>query len=242
MHVAWEEQADTYHEVIGGIEPARLVAIDRPLLRIARGDVLELGCGDGRLLSKIARQPVCSVTGIDISSRMLRPAADKGFMVAIASAEQLPFPANSFDTVVSGYYSLRFSDLDRALGEIARVLRPGGWFAFTLLSGCTVGIASRIAGARSIVDGGDWALGLRIVLGKVNGAKLDADPSSADHIRARIHRAGLSVREILGTPFLPVGRQALLRLTGGNLPYLRGNAAIRCGFDVIVVGMNPHTR
>ncbi|HEY3066117.1 MAG TPA: methyltransferase domain-containing protein, partial [Methylomirabilota bacterium] len=47
-----------------------------------------------------------------------------------AHAESLPFPARSFDTAVSTFVLCTVADADAAIGELARVLRPGGRLLF----------------------------------------------------------------------------------------------------------------
>lgn len=102
---------------------ARLIA-----LAALRADdrVLDLACGTGDLLFAAAARARRAV-GLDITFRMLqlarakRPAAlVQGDMLA------LPFPTASFTVVTTGYGLRNVPDLDRVIGEIRRVLAPGG--------------------------------------------------------------------------------------------------------------------
>jgi demethylmenaquinone methyltransferase/2-methoxy-6-polyprenyl-1,4-benzoquinol methylase len=88
--------------------------------------VLDLACGTGDLLFAAAARARRAV-GLDVTFRMLqlarakRPAAlVQGDMLA------LPFPHASFTVVTTGYGLRNVPDLDRAIGEIRRVLAPGG--------------------------------------------------------------------------------------------------------------------
>lgn len=93
--------------------------------------VLEIGCGQGADLSRFARAGA-QAYGCDLTARHC--AISRAFVqrlgltaqVAQASALSLPYPAASFDLVYSFGVLLLVDDLARALGEIKRILRPGG--------------------------------------------------------------------------------------------------------------------
>ena len=88
-------------------------------------DVLELGCGTGLILKEIAPK-ARSAKGIDISPGMLEQAKGRGLDVQVASATQLPFEDESFDAVYSFKVLAHVEDIEKAMSEVARVLRPGG--------------------------------------------------------------------------------------------------------------------
>ncbi|MGH3147568.1 MAG: class I SAM-dependent methyltransferase [Rubrobacter sp.] len=95
--------------------------------------VLGLGCGPGYLWAEnLDRIPEgWTITLTDASPGMLREAEDglgpEGrFEFRIADARGLPFPMGSFDAVVANHMLYHVPDLEMALSEIARVLRPGG--------------------------------------------------------------------------------------------------------------------
>lgn len=97
--------------------------------------VLDLGCGTGTLaiLAKEA-VPAADVAGLDGDPRILEQARAKAEAAALAVrfdhgfSTELPYAAGSFDRVLSTlfFHHLTSDDKRRTLGEIARVLRPGG--------------------------------------------------------------------------------------------------------------------
>ena len=92
------------------------------------GEVVDAGMGAGRLLSELARRG-WTVSGVDASAAMVAVARQRlpGRAAAIvhAKVEELPFPSSSFDAgVATGV--LEYADVDAALRELHRVLRPGG--------------------------------------------------------------------------------------------------------------------
>jgi len=98
-------------------------------------DVLELGCGAARWAMALA-QGGARVTGLDFSPRQFFHARslmeDVGvtFPLIQASAESIPLADSSFDIVFCDWGAMTFADPDRTVPEVARVLRPGGLFAF----------------------------------------------------------------------------------------------------------------
>lgn len=94
------------------------------------GDVLDAGSGDGAAASSLA--PYCrSLTCIDTNPRMIeaarkRLARHSHVRTQVADLHQLPFEDASFDAVLM-FHTLTYAERPaRALGECARVLRPGG--------------------------------------------------------------------------------------------------------------------
>jgi ubiquinone/menaquinone biosynthesis C-methylase UbiE len=102
---------------------------------LAGRDVLEVGCGRGGGSSFIARhRKPRTMTGVDFAPRAVtfcrrRHQADN-LKFLEGNAEDLPFPAASFDAVVNVESSHCYPSFDRFLQEVSRVLRPGGAFLF----------------------------------------------------------------------------------------------------------------
>jgi SAM-dependent methyltransferase len=95
---------------------------------------LELGCGTGLFLDQVAASGA-SITGIDLTPELLARAGERlasrgNVSLCCGDAEALPFHDHAFD-VVYGSSILHHLDLDRALAEVHRVLKPGGRIAFT---------------------------------------------------------------------------------------------------------------
>lgn len=98
--------------------------------------ILELGCGDASLWSKnFDNIPNgWNITLTDFSLGMLKDAKKnlddkaKRFNFKIVDAHSIPFEAESFDVVIANHMLYHLSDIDTALSEIYRVLKPGGYF------------------------------------------------------------------------------------------------------------------
>jgi len=132
-------QVEWYLERIGTLE-ARLQG-EQVLVSVlppSPGTVLDLGCGDGRLLAlaKAARPSVRAALGVDCSQPMLdaaraRFADDASIRVREWDLRDPIDPLGRFDLVVSGFAIHHLEhDRKRALfAEIARQLNPGGMFA-----------------------------------------------------------------------------------------------------------------
>ena len=90
--------------------------------------VLELGAGTGKLTRAISALGV-RVVAVEPDDRMRAVLESRGLDGVPGSAEDIPAGNGEADVVVAGS-ALHWFDLDRALPEIHRVLRPGGRFAF----------------------------------------------------------------------------------------------------------------
>lgn len=91
--------------------------------------LLDVGCGSGALLAALAaRYPPLGLAGVDLSPVMLAVAKRRlpEARLVHADAGRLPFATDAFDTVVSASSLHYWPEPERALAEIARVLRPNG--------------------------------------------------------------------------------------------------------------------
>ncbi|MFJ9555379.1 class I SAM-dependent methyltransferase [Nocardiopsis sp. NPDC101807] len=147
----WDGAADAYQAEHGGFlgdadfvwcpeglteERAGLLG-DPAELRGAR--VLEVGCGAGQCGRWLRARGVREVVAFDLSFRQLQHSrridAETGHSLATvqADAQRLPFADASFDAVFSSFGAFPFvPSADDALGEAARVLRPGGRLVFSV--------------------------------------------------------------------------------------------------------------
>ena len=92
----------------------------------ATGEVLEVAVGTGLNLPRYPED--VTLTGIDWSEQMLALARERGRAATLrqADAHALPFAEATFDTVVCTFGLCAIPDPDKAVAEMARVLRPGG--------------------------------------------------------------------------------------------------------------------
>ena len=88
--------------------------------------VLEVGCGTGALASRMARDIGCAVVAVDSSSAMVDAARSAGVDARIGTVEQLPYANGAFDAAVAAWMLYHVDDLERGLGELVRVVAPGG--------------------------------------------------------------------------------------------------------------------
>ena len=168
----------------------------------ATGKTLEIGIGSGLNLPFYDPAAVVGVWGLDPSEEMLEMArdAEAGSSLAIellaAGAEDLPFEADCFDTVVLTYTLCSIDDADTALREMKRVLKPGGTLLF-----CEHGAAPD----RTVRRWQDWITPLWRRVG--GGCRLNRD------IPALIDSAGLEVVE-LEQMYIPGWRPASFNYWG----------------------------
>ena len=146
---SWNREADGYQREHAG----QLNRFDRPgwgvwqvpdatlevLVDVRGKDVLEYGCGGGQWSIALARRGARPV-GLDLSIRQLEHAKrlmeEAGALVpqVNADAERVPFADASFDVVFCDHCAMTFADPRRTVPEVARILRPGGLFAFNIAS------------------------------------------------------------------------------------------------------------
>jgi SAM-dependent methyltransferase len=88
--------------------------------------VLEVGPGEGELAGRIQRELGCDVVAIDQSERMIELTRDRGIDARLGDVRDLPFDDAEFDCAVAAWMLYHVAEIDVALGELARVLRPNG--------------------------------------------------------------------------------------------------------------------
>jgi SAM-dependent methyltransferase len=144
----YERERDRgYHALLDELE----LDVVRPLVR--GREVLEVGCGTGLILEKLARV-ARRAEGVDLSPGMLALARQRGLSVREASATELPYPDASFDVAVSFKVLAHVPEIERALSEMARVCRHGGHVIAELYNPWSLRyLAKRLAGPQPISDG-----------------------------------------------------------------------------------------
>jgi len=144
----WDRKSSTYDK--------EMDYWDRRLFRDSRqwacgqasGDVLEVAVGTGLNLPFYPED--VTLTGIDLSDRMLDLARRRGRPATLeqADAHALPFADASFDTVVCTFGLCAIPDVDIAVTEMVRVLRPGGRLI----------LVDHVASTSRLIRAGQWLL------------------------------------------------------------------------------------
>lgn len=153
--------------------------------------VLDVGCGDGVLAQAFAGRGA-KVTGVDTSARMIAAARKRAerqgenVSFEIARAEVLPFETDTFDVAVAIAVLCFVEDAQRALDEMARVLKPGGRLI--------VGELGRY---------NTWAFVRRIKGWLGNAVWRSAHFRSPSELRRLAIRAGLVEASVTGAVFYP---------------------------------------
>ena len=128
----WDQSAATWIAVQGErgdwarqniLDPVMLERVlAKPFKR-----ALDVGCGEGRFCRLLQTHQISAV-GIDPTNALIDAARahDPAGSYELARAEALPFPDASFDLVISYLTLIDIDDFRAAIGEMVRVLEPGG--------------------------------------------------------------------------------------------------------------------
>lgn len=154
-------------------------------------DILDVGCGDGTLAIALSHRDA-NVTGLDPEPRMLQAARTRAMAAAVeltlvrGRGDALPYADNTFDRVVAVATLCFVTDVDRAIAEMIRVLKPGGRLV--------IGELGRWS---------PWAA-LRRVRGWLGASTWKAATfRTARQLRGLLERRGLIIRECRGSIFYP---------------------------------------
>lgn len=203
----WEARSSQYGQDPRGVLPKALPApilsylddwmylqVKKVISPKEKVRVLDLGCGYGRLASKIVKDyPNAYVVGVDIAQRYIdlynENLGTRGNAIK-ADIRKLPFKDKSFDVVIAVtamMYVLNAKDQDRAFGETFRILKNGGKFVFI----------ERNPFAQSVVTLGGFVTLLR---GRSN-KEIQAVSYTPKHMLDLINEAGGSIERCWGLPF-----------------------------------------
>ncbi|MEC8025414.1 MAG: class I SAM-dependent methyltransferase [Myxococcota bacterium] len=207
--------------------PPRFFRVDQLVEKyVVDGPILDVGCGDGRIVARFTAAGHDCI-GLDIDKAVLDQARRRygnlGWVQG--NGEALPFPENYFGSVVGLYFAANLMNRDVFLQESARVLRPGGRLAYTLVNP-TVRILEAIQGRIKIGRNPDI---LRLLAhGKALG--------SPKQEWKRLHRCGLAPEPLVGPMWMPWLRR--------NPSWLKqapifGGRAIGAVSDVLIRATKP---
>jgi SAM-dependent methyltransferase len=116
-------------------------------------DVFEAGCGTGLLLREAASF-ARSAVGLDLSRGMLGPARERGLRVVQGSLTDVPLPSASVDLVYSMKVLAHVPPIERAVAELARLVRPGGHLLLEFYNPWSLrALAKRVGGPGRVAAG-----------------------------------------------------------------------------------------
>ncbi|GAP16132.1 methylase [Longilinea arvoryzae] len=126
---SYNQKADNYDDTPDGKFTYRFKEQLVKIIRIPEGgSVLDIACGNGRLLQMLSRGHHFSGYGVDISEKMVENARriDPGMVFETARCNQLPFEAAFFDVVTVCAAFHHFPDIAGFAKEAFRVVKPNG--------------------------------------------------------------------------------------------------------------------
>jgi 2-polyprenyl-6-hydroxyphenyl methylase/3-demethylubiquinone-9 3-methyltransferase len=182
----YDDLADEWWRPRGAFQPLHWLAAARAEL-VPRAErpgavLLDLACGGGLLAPHVAGLGYVHV-GIDVGARAVEVAAAHGVVAVRGDVLRVPLRRGAADVVVAGEIFEHVADLDALLGEIARVLRPGGTLVFDTLA------ATRICRFLMI----RLAERVRVVPRGVHDPALLVDVAALEH-RCRAHGVPVVIR------------------------------------------------
>ena len=142
----WDENADVWTELVRAGYDHYRDGLNTPAFLEMLPDVsslsgLDVGCGEGHN-TRLLAQRGARITAIDISRTFIRYAGEAerkqplGIRYQTASAVDLPFDEASFDFATAFMSLMDIPETGRVLAEVFRVLRPGGFFQFSITHPC----------------------------------------------------------------------------------------------------------
>jgi SAM-dependent methyltransferase len=144
--VTWESMVDWYAAKLAAGSPIHQWTVNVILAEVDQDldgqPLLDLGCGEG-LVARALAQRGARVTGVDLSKRLIGHARRQearrplGIHYRVGDARTLSdLPDGRFAGVVANLSINDMPDLDQVIGAVGRVLRPGGWWVFTVPHPC----------------------------------------------------------------------------------------------------------
>jgi SAM-dependent methyltransferase len=132
----WDEHAQWWIDgFTNGVDPEYEEQIIPMAVEELAGftNILDVGCGDGQIARALAVQG-CTVLGVDPTQLHIDIANERGGgpTYVLGGATKLPAEDGSMDAVIACLVFEHIDEMDAAVAEVARVLRPGGQFSFFL--------------------------------------------------------------------------------------------------------------
>lgn len=133
---SWWERHGVPRLIKCACSQGQIMKVRSKVVPLARGHVLELGCGGGINMEFYRPEQIESFSGLDPSAELLAmstaAAAARGMEADIRGGfgEAMPFESGQFDTVVTTFTLCSVTDQSAVLSEIRRVLKPGGTALF----------------------------------------------------------------------------------------------------------------
>lgn len=216
----WEKRSLKYGDQIEGVllksAPANMNSylhnwmfrqVDKVTLDKDDFRVLDIGCGYGRLSGELLKKsPKIKVFGIDIAQRYVdlynKALSPKGKAVR-GDVCNLPFKDHSFDlvfVVTTLMYLTDYQDQLKAIKEISRVLKPGGWFVIIERNPIGYSIFN-LGGLTALVRGKKHS---EIPAVSFNNSRM-TQLISSNNLRL-LHKAGIPLFTLFFYPILILGR------------------------------------